>query len=86
MPRQTGRRVVLKACPALDSTIKRLKASGDADTARLLWSLIFKQTPCRVVAQSGGTVTLKVRGRRATFAVPRESVKTAKSAKQRRPK
>ena len=86
MPKQPGKRVTLRARPALDSTIKRLKARGDEDTARLLWSLIFKQTPCRVVAQSGGTVTLKVRGRRPTFAVPRESVKTAKSATQRRTK
>jgi hypothetical protein len=77
MPKQPGKRVRLRPCPALDSTIKRLKASGDVATASLLWRLVFKQTPCRVVAQSGGAVTLKVRGRRPTFAVPRESVRTA---------
>jgi len=75
MPRQTGRRVVLKACPALDLTIKRLKASGDVATASLLWRLVFSQTTCRVVGESHGMVTLQVRGRRATFAVPMEAVK-----------
>jgi hypothetical protein len=81
MPRMNGRRVTLKPGPALTATIAKLRESGDVSGAHALNRLRFTGTTCRVVAESKTALTLKVRGGKHPFVVPREAVK---SANQRR--
>jgi hypothetical protein len=77
MPKQPGRRVTLRPGPALTATIARLRESGDVSGAHALNRLRFTGTTCRVVAETEKTVTLKVRGGKHPFVVPREAVRTA---------
>jgi hypothetical protein len=58
-------------------TVRALRRT-DIDAARALVRLLFNQTPCRVVAASKTELTLRVRGGKYPFVVPREAVRTAK--------